>query len=1262
MNHYKQLFAIFYNLVVIKKIFRFAILGTLILSSPLSSKAQSCDQGFSCSNFTNRFPSGTFATTSAVFATVSTQMNAGNWTVFAVTLGNTYDWTYCNLYGGSQNWDAQLTLYDFSTGAFLCYQNNSGVGSCPNAPYMRWTATFSGTVRLLTSVVNCQSNSGSPFSTLVWRQAAQGSTCNNWSTNPTSAQYNASGGNGTFTVSSGTGGCPFTAVSNNSWINNINYPQTGTVSYNVSQNTGSTRNGTISIKDANLITQATFTVNQSAGSSCVTSVAPSSVNANPSTINSGNNSTLSIVGGTLGTNANWAWYKNSCGGSSIGTGSSIVVNPTATTTYFVRAEGGCSPNTTCVSVTVTVTSGCVTSVTPSSASASPGTINSGGSSILTVNGGTLGTGASWKWYVGTCSGTSIGTGNSISVSPTTTTNYYVRAEGGCSPNTVCVSVNVTVTAGCINSVTPNSASASPATIVLGGNSVLTLNGGSLGTGASWKWYAGGCGVTSIGTGNSISVSPTSTTTYFVRGEGGCSPNTACVNTTVTVTPTSMSTLTINNEIPGNDQLVQKVELWSRNTSQTAPLTKLAADGSRATTFRFVNNTGINSNNIKFWIASDPFGNNSDLSGYIVDYNVTSNVITAKLQHPKYSQSTTLTSSDQIRIVDVTNPNSNIYTFPISIYRGPVIMLHGLWGDPGAFDPMEIQIRSTGQYLSEFTYRVNYWQSNSSSFYENRNVVKDAITTMLRTARNRNISAGRVDVIGHSMGGILARDYLQSSAYHNRNDIHKLITINTPHSGSQLANFVLNPFHCESLLARAAISAYIYTAYPGATVSGGALRDLKVNSDAIHNLNVTRLNTGIVPTHVITSEANPSLFNAAGGFILAYLGIINGCGNYTVSTFMDYMFFSKPSDLIVSKPSQGGGLNQQYINHYSELAHTKVEKDLVVINKVIKLLNTNSSDLNVFTQNGFNPEDLSSNTHYRGQQNDTLETLIQGGITIVTPLTNDVVNPGSTIPIIIKSNSGVNRMILEAFSNEERVFVKDTLLANGTINYKIPMDAFGKVGIIVFGLNNSGLVDYDTVSLKISVNSVLQTISYYPDTLYIPENHTASLNVSGTFANGKTYNLRSVEGVQYYSADSSIAKYNTNNTVVGRKTGVTKINVSYLGKFVSIPIVVLPGDKLTKEPNEVIDTVKTLEVKVKTLLYPNPNDGTFTLVYGSDQDENIVILVYNQLGQKVDEFERKTINRSIRTTIKLNNSLPNGIYYIKVVSNNHNYSTKIIVER
>jgi len=98
-------------------------------------------------------------------------MNADNYTLFNVTSGNVYEWSYCEAYGGvSTGWDAQLTLSDNSAGTDLCFSDNS-CGTTGNAPYISWTATFTGVVKLLTSQAGCAGNSGSPYNTLVWRMA-----------------------------------------------------------------------------------------------------------------------------------------------------------------------------------------------------------------------------------------------------------------------------------------------------------------------------------------------------------------------------------------------------------------------------------------------------------------------------------------------------------------------------------------------------------------------------------------------------------------------------------------------------------------------------------------------------------------------------------------------------------------------------------------------------------------------------------------------------------------------------------------------------------------------------------------------------------------------------------------------------------------------------------------------------------------------------------------------------------------------------------
>jgi hypothetical protein len=79
------------------------------------------------------------------------------------------------------------------------------------------------------------------------------------------------------------------------------------------------------------------------------------ISATPTAILITNSSTLSVDAGNLNGAADWEWYSGSCGGTPVGTGTSIVVSPTTTTTYYCRAEGPCVGSGGCASVTITVT-------------------------------------------------------------------------------------------------------------------------------------------------------------------------------------------------------------------------------------------------------------------------------------------------------------------------------------------------------------------------------------------------------------------------------------------------------------------------------------------------------------------------------------------------------------------------------------------------------------------------------------------------------------------------------------------------------------------------------------------------------------------------------------------------------------------------------------------------------------------------------------------------------------------------------------------
>ena len=130
------------------------------------------------------------------------------------------------------------------------------------------------------------------------------------------------------------------------------------------------------------------------------------------------------------------------------------------------------------------------------------------------------------------------TGTNITLTATPNTggtfiNWSGDASGSTNPLTITLNsdMNITANFGPSAPADPTSVAAGSSTICSGSSTSLTASGAS----GTVYWYSGSCGGTLIGTGNPISVSPTSTTTYYARNYT-TAYSTGCASTTITVNP------------------------------------------------------------------------------------------------------------------------------------------------------------------------------------------------------------------------------------------------------------------------------------------------------------------------------------------------------------------------------------------------------------------------------------------------------------------------------------------------------------------------------------------------------------------------------------------------------------------------------------------------------------------------------------------------------------------------------------------------------
>ena len=271
-----------------------------------------------------------------------------------------------------------------------------------------------------------------------------------------------------------------------------------------------------------------------------TSCTAPSISTQPSgsTINSGNQATLTVVAG--GTPAfTYQWFQGNPPSTTTPVGNnsaSIQVSPTTTTNYWVRVTNGCG-SADSNAATVTVTTGC-----PTVNVGNPSATDLGNGSFqlsVTASGGS---GLTFAWFQGASvgSGPQIATGNPIIVSGVTQpTSFWVRVTNSCNNQANSPRVVTVGPAPCNPLLIINQPQNQ--TVLAGGTVQLTV--GFIGsTPATVLWYRGAPPDTSNLVGSSQTVtSPVinATTTFYATITNACSTVTSNV-VTITATQTCIA--------------------------------------------------------------------------------------------------------------------------------------------------------------------------------------------------------------------------------------------------------------------------------------------------------------------------------------------------------------------------------------------------------------------------------------------------------------------------------------------------------------------------------------------------------------------------------------------------------------------------------------------------------------------------------------------------------------------------------------------------
>lgn len=688
--------------------------------------------------------------------------------------------------------------------------------------------------------------------------------------------------------------------------------------------------------------------------------------------------------------------------------------------------------------------------------------------------------------------------------------------------------------------------------------------------------------------------------------------------------------------------------------------KICADGTKSTVFQFIAKDVVNEAYVHFRIKGDSLNQNVAEFGEFnaADYTISGDTVTVRFTHPQSIPVLTTTyKTDSVQIRDISN-NNILYTLPVHFYRAPVTLIHGLWSNGDFWKASEEYLWSAG-YLRELTYRPDYENFNSVAFHQNTTVVPEAIRQTLMQARYGGYSAGACDLIVHSMGGVLSRLYLQQTPYNE--DIHKLITVNSVHSGTQAANLLTNP---------AFIGLNFIFNWGGMDCLGGAVDDFKVNSPAITvNLNGGLLNYRKVPSHTVTSNITVSTFAQQleplkdwTSFFGYTAALYAGYGSISVDAFMVAVFQTTSHDLIVPEESQRGGCEKTTsLNPYW---HSAVKDANAQFTAVEQLLRQSAVDTSQYSPNGFDPPALSS--IFMTNENSGHLPRSSGDVYFTNLSTIDTITSNMQATFDIASTGDVQRMFLAIIGSPDAILFTDTAAPSASVTFNIDNKIFDSAKALLIGYDSIGVIDVDTIEIVVQDYTGYQCFSLaaYPEINFLPQGTTGTIQASTSCSAGNRY-VAQTNDCSYEILNPAIAANISANRFKGLQPGKTKVVVHYNGLTDTVAIHV--GDTIPESIITAIEVPSESQIGTKGTVSP---ENSFVQVFPNPFKEYVTFIIddaisfsqaslqlYDVMGRMVKREEK--INQH-RFEIKLEEQ-KSGIYFYRILLEGKCASGKILKE-
>jgi pimeloyl-ACP methyl ester carboxylesterase len=531
------------------------------------------------------------------------------------------------------------------------------------------------------------------------------------------------------------------------------------------------------------------------------------------------------------------------------------------------------------------------------------------------------------------------------------------------------------------------------------------------------------------------------------------------------------------------------------------------------------------------------------------------------------------------------PTPSTFSFLKDLHRVPVTMVHGLWGDRETWDYDNLGEADPGSGFPPIdpAFRVvflaDYKDTADSHFSTNDGVHPEAARVARQLLRDLQVASTQVDVIGHSMGGVLARRYFSGvgqpefpyyrSDNFSQGDFHKVILTDSPQFGSRMANCLLR--FVETPLGREVHDRLLIPR--GMNALHGGVADLQEGSPAILSMPPTPTN---VPIHAIVGSGGREALAE-----LRLTGLLVGpwlvrWATLAVFQLLDFTGLSpdemwppedQEHDIIVGLESQEAGISQStalspfdYVPPFGIVfdraaIHPSVTSEERVGDKLIELLHAPVSG----PGSTFTDQLPAPNSTFYCPSTMRLGSVVESGVSIAAPVAGSIFAPGSSIPLSVSASFSADRVFV--FSNFAVAQLDGPPFS---VSLPIPSDWAGPEVLTVLATNSSqGDIAIDEVLINVAGPVALLDIEVEPTAATLTETAPrVDLHVIGIFSDGVDRDLSgSTHGTEYESQDSLIATVDEMGEISAREIGATTVTVTSgpFSEVVSIVVSSVPTD-------------------------------------------------------------------------------------------------------